>query len=66
MISLMSQREVEIVCLVASGVRDREIAQKLFISEGAVKVHLHNIYHKLALNGRFALRRYARDRNLST
>lgn len=63
-ISLMSQREVEIVCLVASGLRNQEISKKLFISEGTVKVHLHNIYHKLALNGRFALSRYARDKRL--
>ena len=64
MIALMSHREVEIVCLVASGLRNQEIAHKLFISEGTVKVHLHNIYQKLALNGRFALGRYARDKRL--
>lgn len=63
-ISLMSQREVEIVCLVASGLRNLEIAKKLFISEGTVKAHLHNIYQKLAVNGRFALSRYARDKSL--
>lgn len=63
-ISLMSQRELEIVSLVASGLRNQEIANKLFISEGTVKVHLHHIYHKLSLNGRFALSRYARDRRL--
>jgi len=61
---VMSQREVEVVCLASGGLRNQEIAKKLFISEGTVKVHLHNIYHKLSLNGRFALSRYARDRNL--
>jgi len=60
----MSQREVEIVSLVASGLRNQEIAKKLFICEGTVKVHLHNIYHKLSVNGRFALSHYARDKRL--
>jgi two-component system, NarL family, nitrate/nitrite response regulator NarL len=63
-ISLMSQRELEIVSLVTGGLRNLEIANKLFISEGTVKAHLHNIYDKLNLNGRFALSRYARDRRL--
>jgi DNA-binding NarL/FixJ family response regulator len=61
---VMSQREIEVVCLVSGGLCNQEIAKKLFITEGTVKVHLHNIYHKLSLNGRFALSRYARDRNL--
>ena len=63
-ISLMSQREVEIVCLVASGLRNHEIAKKLFISEGTVKVHLHNVSDKLKLHGRHALAVYARDNGL--
>ena len=38
--------------------------RQLLITEGTVKIHLHNIYQKLSLNGRFALSLYARDRNL--
>src|SRR6202451_2430740 len=41
---LLSDREKEIVQLVAQGFRNREIGEKLFISEQTVKNHLHNIF----------------------
>jgi hypothetical protein len=37
------------VKLVAIGLRNSEIAERLFISEGTVKVHLHNIYQKIGV-----------------
>ena len=42
----------------------KEVADKLNISEGTVKIHLHHIYEKLGLDGRLALSLYARDRGL--
>ena len=38
--------------LIADGKSAREIGQTLFISEGTVKVHTHNIYQKLNISGR--------------
>lgn len=50
--------------VVARGLRNKEIADKLFISEGTVKVHLHNIYEKLKVDNRLALFRYAQGKGL--
>jgi DNA-binding NarL/FixJ family response regulator len=61
---LLSPREREIVRMVASGLRNRAIAEKLGIGEGTVKVHVHNIYEKLDINGRIELSLYARENGL--
>lgn len=61
---LLSSREREIVRLVAAGLRNRAIADRLSISEGTVKVHMHNIYEKLDVNGRVELTNYARENGL--
>jgi DNA-binding NarL/FixJ family response regulator len=55
----LSQREREVVGLVASGYRNKEIANKLFISEQTVKTHLSNIFQKLELNDRLELALFA-------
>jgi two-component system nitrate/nitrite response regulator NarL len=52
---LLTPRELEIVRLAAEGLRNREIAERLSITEGTVKIHLHNIYEKLGVNGRSQL-----------
>jgi two-component system, NarL family, nitrate/nitrite response regulator NarL len=62
--ALLTAREIDLVRMVARGLRNREIADKLFISEGTVKVHLHNIYDKLHVDGRMALLRYAQQKGL--
>jgi two-component system, NarL family, nitrate/nitrite response regulator NarL len=61
---VLTNREVEIVRMVAGGFRNKEIAAKLSIGEGTVKVHLHNIYDKLQVDGRVALTVFARDKGL--
>ncbi|MEM7761235.1 MAG: LuxR C-terminal-related transcriptional regulator [Cyanobacteria bacterium P01_A01_bin.40] len=43
----LSHREQEVIQLLAAGMRDREIAQKLFISDRTVKFHISNAVHKL-------------------
>jgi two-component system, NarL family, nitrate/nitrite response regulator NarL len=61
---LLTDREIEIACAVANGLRNKAIAARLNISEGTVKVHLHNIYQKLELDGRLSLSIYARSKGL--
>src|SRR5437870_11796982 len=56
---LLSDREKEIVQLVAQGYRNKEIAEKLIISEQTVKNHLHNIFDKLGVSDRLELALYA-------
>ncbi len=51
----ISGREREIVSLVASGHRNKEIAEKLCISEQTVKTHLYRIFKKLGLQNRSQL-----------
>jgi two-component system nitrate/nitrite response regulator NarL len=62
---LLTPREIEIVREVTAGFRNGNIAQKLCISEGTVKTHLHNVYEKLRLSGRLELALYARDKGLN-
>jgi len=61
---LLTPREIEIVKQVAAGLRNIEIAKRLFISEGTVKMHLHNIYQKLGVDSRINLTRYAQGKGL--
>jgi DNA-binding NarL/FixJ family response regulator len=60
----LTTRELEIVRQVAEGLRNRAIAERLFISEGTVKIHLHRIYEKLGVDGRLELALYAREKGL--
>jgi len=61
---VLSPREIEIIKQVAAGLRNVEIGKKLFISEGTVKIHLHNIYQKLGVDSRTKLVRYAQEKGL--
>lgn len=63
--STLTPREVEVTRMVASGLRNKEIASRLEITEGTVKFHLHSIYEKLQIDGRYALMSYARDHGLA-
>lgn len=60
----LTPREIELVRLVSDGLKNREIAQKLAIQEGTVKVYLNTIYKKLAVNGRVELTRHAHKADL--
>ncbi|MBW8716558.1 MAG: response regulator transcription factor [Burkholderiales bacterium] len=61
---LLSEREVEVLELVAQGQSNREIAQSLFISVNTVECHAKNIYRKLAVHSRAAAVHSARGRGL--
>ena len=60
----LTPREIEIVRMVAQGLRNRAIAERLSISEGTVKVHLHNIYEKFGVDGRLELLLAAQQKGL--
>jgi DNA-binding NarL/FixJ family response regulator len=62
--SPLTQREVQVLRLVASGMTNREIADKLFISEKTVARHLSNIFTKLDLSSQTAATAYAYDHKL--
>ncbi len=57
--SQLSQREREIIILIAQGYKNKEIAEKMFITEQTVKNHLHNVFDKLGVSDRLELALYA-------
>ena len=48
----LSKREFDVLSLIAQGLSNREIAQRLVLSVGTVKVHTRNIYSKLGVCSR--------------
>ena len=60
----LSRREMEVIQLVVQGYKNRDIAQKLFISEKTVKNHLSAIFNKLGVADRLELTLYAFERRL--
>jgi DNA-binding NarL/FixJ family response regulator len=62
----LSQRELEVLQLVAAGTTNREAAARLFISEATVKTHLLHIYGKLGVGDRAAAVAEAFKRGLLT
>jgi len=55
----LTERELEIVRLVASGYKNKEVGQTLTISERTVKTHLTNVFQKLGVRDRVGLVMYA-------
>jgi ATP/maltotriose-dependent transcriptional regulator MalT len=60
----LSDREVEVLGLIARGCTNREAAAKLFISEATVKTHLVHVYAKLGVKDRAAAVAVAYERGL--
>lgn len=52
LIEPLSERELEVLALIRDGLSNREIAERLFLSVGTVKVHTRNIYGKLNVSSR--------------
>lgn len=61
----LTERELEIVKLVASGFKNKEVGNTLAISERTVKTHLTNIFQKLGVRDRVGLVMYALKHNLT-
>jgi LuxR family maltose regulon positive regulatory protein len=60
----LSERELEVLTLVAAGKSNRRIASELFVSVGTVKTHINNLYRKLDAHSRTQAVARARELNL--
>jgi DNA-binding NarL/FixJ family response regulator len=61
----LSAREVEVLRLVAKGLTNAQVAEKLFISPRTVNRHLNSIYAKLGVSSRAAATRFAVEHDLA-
>ena len=57
----MTKRELEIIALIADGLSNKDIAQRLNIATYTVKSHVHNVLEKLALHSRLQIAKYTHD-----
>jgi len=60
----LTARELEVLTLVADGLTDAEVAERLVVSLRTVHAHLRSIYRKLDLHTRSAATRYALEHDL--
>jgi DNA-binding NarL/FixJ family response regulator len=58
----LTRRQIEVARAAVSGLSNKELAQKLGVSEGTIKNHLHAIYERLRLEGRLALLLYLNEK----
>jgi DNA-binding NarL/FixJ family response regulator len=54
-IATLSEREREVIFLIGEGLKNKDIAARLFLSEATVRNHLSSIFHKLQVNDRLEL-----------
>jgi predicted ATPase/DNA-binding CsgD family transcriptional regulator len=62
----LTARELDVLDLVAQGMSDAQVADRLVVSRRTVHSHLRSIYRKLGVNSRGAATRYALDHKLTT
>lgn len=60
----LTRREYEVISLIAEGLNNKEIAERLFISEKTVKNHVSNIFKKIDVNDRTQAAIYAFKHNI--
>jgi DNA-binding NarL/FixJ family response regulator len=60
----LTPREVEVLALVATGMTNTQVAQRLFLSPRTVQRHLNSIFHKLGVSSRTAATRFALEHDL--
>ena len=63
-IQLLTNREYEVLILIAEGLNNKDIAENLFISEKTVKNHVSSIFKKLELNDRVQAAIFAYKNNI--
>jgi LuxR family transcriptional regulator, maltose regulon positive regulatory protein len=56
----LTPREVSILTLLESGLSNKKLAEAIFVSEGTLKWHLHNVYGKLSVKNRLGAMARAR------
>ena len=61
----LTSREVEVLGLVAEGLTNAQVAQRLFVSPRTVHRHLNSVYRKIGVNSRAAATRFAIEHNLA-
>jgi len=61
---VLTGREMQVLQLIVGGARTPQVAGRLAVSEGTLKVHLHHIYQKLNVTGRDGLIAFARAKGL--
>ena len=61
----LTSREVEVLGLVATGMTNAQVAERLFLSPRTVQRHLNSIYHKLGVSSRTAATRFAMEHGLA-
>ncbi len=61
----LTPREIEVLGLVATGMTNVQVAQRLFLSPRTVQRHLNSIYHKLGVSSRVAATRFALEHGLA-
>jgi two-component system, NarL family, nitrate/nitrite response regulator NarL len=64
LLNRLSPREMEVLCELESGVRNDQIAQRLFLSENTVKHHIQNLFEKLGVDNRKQAAEIARQLGL--
>lgn len=62
--TILTPRETEVMGQVAQGLSNRQIAKGLHVTEGTIKIHIHNIYGKLGINNRVDLTLYAQKKGV--
>ena len=61
----LTSREVEVLGLVATGMTNAQVAEKLFLSPRTVQRHLNSVYHKIGVGSRTAATRFALEHGLA-